>query len=291
MRELLLWQLSVGCSEFGRGVYEMPGIATRKHWLIAAFVVVALPAGVYGYHVLSETPHVLDDMLKQMGFHPLKPPTNLFGPGSIYWVSADGNVKETLCAADPSLLDGRLRESPTEVSVEQELESANLWIKGKFGEVVKGAIGSDRIQSEKVSLSDVSVVEISVEENTLVFDILQQRPGCKKAIDDLLKDNEFVCQGQSALIATVQYEVITERESDLAGDLQTIATLSKRAVGSETETKIDMKDHKLTTGTKLSYGVKLNPKCLTGPQATHGMRLGQSWFDRILARVGLEFDA
>src|SRR5688572_9871486 len=91
--------------------------------IIVAVAVFAIPIGVY----LSGRPGHQDALEKaviDLQFFPIRPPTTLRGPGSLYHVDVDGNILGTVCEADQILVSALSQESPTTLITATALEEA-----------------------------------------------------------------------------------------------------------------------------------------------------------------------
>src|SRR5437762_126098 len=87
----------------------------RSHWTKAALLlaIVVVPAA-YVYSQVGYTQTALERTLWDLGFYPVKPPSNLIGPGSIYHVTRDGKFYATICEADAKDVISVLKSSPSE---------------------------------------------------------------------------------------------------------------------------------------------------------------------------------
>jgi hypothetical protein len=272
-----------------RGARRLLRTKARTKWFIAALAGLAVPAAAYAGHVIMHEPDGLEGFLTHIGFQPLKPPTTLYGPGSLYRVSVDGSFFQTVCTAEPDLLRDRQHTSAIETVDAKELENASYSVDAALSKALKAAFHDNRVESVAYSLTDASIVEISLEDNEQIFEALQQRPKCKEMIDNLLKAGEFVCQGQSALLATVKYEVKTRLGIELSDASEAEAALAKSAIEAKTKTTVATEGKTMKAGSALFYGVKLNPTCITLPSASQGMHLPANAFERILFTIRRDF--
>ena len=85
----------------------------------------ALVAGIYFY---TPDPDRIDAAVRNIGFYPITPPSNLRGPGSIYHVSSDGAYLSMLCQAEEDQIKQAMRSSPTTKQVSTELKKAKASI-------------------------------------------------------------------------------------------------------------------------------------------------------------------
>jgi hypothetical protein len=202
-------------------------------------------------------------------------------------VSADGKEYQTLCQASTELLAGKIVESPSTRTVADQLKRATYKLKGKLAQQVSDAIGSDQSESVRYSLNDVKLLEIPLSSNRNIFAELVKDQNCRQEVDYQLGNGEFVCQGQTILAASAEYEVRTA--SGLSGAAATEHALRavKGAVEANTQTEITRSGDKLTSGEALHYGVKVNPSCITPPHGRFARRLPRNGFDRFMNFVKL----
>src|SRR5262245_18272590 len=83
--------------------------------------IVALPTA-YVYSRTGETQTALDRTLWELGYYPVKPPSNLIAPGSIYRVTRDGKYYVTICEAEQKDVAPYLKSSPSEEMIARELQ-------------------------------------------------------------------------------------------------------------------------------------------------------------------------
>jgi hypothetical protein len=112
------------------------------------------------------------------------------------------------------------------------------------------------------TLSAVSVQEIPLDKNDEIFVKLTEREGCQRVIDRLLQEGEFVCQGQSVLLATVEYQLTAKASA--AGNA-TIAPENapsiKAALEAAVNAKIEFDQGRFISGTGLHYGKGKSDLC------------------------------
>jgi hypothetical protein len=260
-----------------------------RRGLVAGAGLILLPSVIYLATVLmaEKNPDALDDLLRTMGFNPINPPSTLIGLGSIYRVSADGREYQTLCPASPELLAGKSVESPSTRTVADQLKRATYKLNGKLAQQVSDAIGSDQSESVRYSLNDVKLLEIPLSINRTVFATLVSDESCKQEVDYQLNNNEFVCQGQTILAASAEYEVQSASGMSNAAATEQALQAVKGAVEANTNTEVIRSGAKLTSGTSLDYGIKVNPTCIAPPHARFARRLPRNGFDRFMNFVKL----
>lgn len=258
-----------------------------------AVAVAAVPAVAIALQ-FGGTRNALDRALESNGFYPLKPPSTLVGPGSIYHVSRDGKFYRTICKADESKVAPFVVRSPSEEMIARELQKAKYSLGADPIRLINAHLDSDTIESANYTLSSVSVLEIPLDRNEEIFIELTGHEACKKAIDDLLANREFVCQGQSALLATVEYRLTSK--ATVGGKVELTpekltpekASSIKAALQESVNANIDFTNGKFTSGTGLYYGVKVNPYCISRPTDRVARRLPRNRFDRFVDFVQLD---
>lgn len=244
---------------------------------IAKFAVAAIAVlgpGAWAVTQMGSTESALERRLYEIGYIPLLPPSTLVAPGSIYHVSRNARFYTTICRADEEDVRPALYRSPSEEMMASELQSAAYTLDGKVAKLINVKLGGDVVESVNYSLRDVAVLEIALDKNGEIATRLQGRESCRNAIRSLLESGELVCQGQSVLLATVQYDLI--RKS--AGGAETTITdanapLIKEAIEAGSNMRVAVDRGRFVSGTELYYGVKMNPFCMTLPDASEGRYL------------------
>ena len=97
--------------------------------------------------------------------------------------------------------------------VARELQTVAYALDGKVAKLINAKLGSDVVELVSYSLRDVAVLEIPLDRNGEIAARLTGRELCRNAVRDLLESGELVCQGQSVLLATLEYE-LTEKSAD-----------------------------------------------------------------------------
>jgi hypothetical protein len=260
----------------------------RLFTLAIPVVLAALPA-VYVAARAGHGDTALDRSLRDIGFYPLKPPSTLVGPGSIYHVSRDGKFYRTICKVDPAEVAAVVERSPSEEMIARELQKANYSLGAEPIRAINAKLEGDVIASANYTLSSVNVLEVPLERNEEIFISLTKREACRNTIDRLLQNREFVCQGQSVLLATVEYQVSSKTVAAGEGGIDPEkASTIKAALEATVNAKLDFDQGRFTTGTGLYYGVKVNPYCISRPSDRAPRRLPRSSFDRAMDFVKLD---
>src|SRR3546814_3130945 len=94
-----------------------------------------------------------------------------------------------------------IQRSPSEETIARELQKTKYALDADPVGMVNATLESDAIESITYSLTDVTLLEIPLDRNEEIFIELTERKPCRDVVDRLLANREFVCQGQSVLIA------------------------------------------------------------------------------------------
>ena len=247
--------------------------------IVLALAVVAGPA-IYLFLNLGEPNTALERTLSDIGFYPIRPPSTLVAPGSIYHVSRDGKFYTLVCKADEQDTRAVMERSSSEEMVARELQDVNYNLDAEPVGLINAKLKSDIIESVNYSLRDVSVLEIPLEKNEEIFVKLTQRKSCRDVIDRLLESGELVCQGQSVLSATVEYQVVTKGNLGNSAELAKNVPAVKDALETALNASIAFDNGRLVSGTALHYGVKVNPICVTRSSDTEPRHLPRNDLER-----------
>jgi hypothetical protein len=270
-----------------RLLFEKAMTRARVVKIVLALAVIGLPA----IYIVSRTGHTetaLDRTLWDIGFYPVKPPSNLVGPGSIYHVTRDGKFYTTICKVDEEDIKGVMERSPSEEMIARELQKTNYGLGADFIQLINEKLNSDVVESVNYTLNSVNVLEVPLDKNDELFVKLTERDSCRRTIDRLLQAREFVCQGQSVLVATVEYQ-LTSKSAAEAGAKVTPENgpRIKAALEATVNASINFDRGRFVSGTGLHYGIKVNPTCVARP--SDGARnLPRNTFDRFVNFVLLD---
>lgn len=275
------------------------GRVWRRLSLIAAVVVLAAPAGVY----LSGRPSqqdALEQAIIKLQFFPVRPPSTLRGPGSLYRVDLNGNILDTVCTADQVLASSLAQESPTTLVVASALQNAGYAIDGNVVDKINAKLQAKQLQSIRYELRDVRVIEISQADLAGIAKRLLKNPDCDQTVGQLVRARELVCQGASVLLASADYRVELERstiaESVAEGDLQVVSDVLKETqiddtvrvkakLGAQSQASEAGSTFRLTSGKNLYYGIKIAPLCVTPPNASEEWRVPRNRLERTIYRL------
>jgi hypothetical protein len=261
----------------------------RNRWAVRTGLVLAIVAAptAYVYSRTGETRTALDRTLWELGYYPVKPPSNLIAPGSIYQVSRDGKFYVTICQAEEEDIAPFLKTSPSEEMIARELQKTAIAVDTDAAKLLNAELKRDVVESVNYRLSSVKVKEIALERNEeLSARMTTDREGCRRAIDRLLAAREFVCQGQSVLAATVEYQ-LASKSIEAAKVAVDNAETVQATLASKVNTKVDFDQGRFVSGTGLHYGIKVNPTCMA--RSDDGPRyLPRNRFDRVVNFIQLD---
>src|SRR5262245_33081025 len=94
----------------------------KRIWISAIALVLAVVAGQAMYFFLHRPSTALERTLWDIGFYPIRPPSTLVAPGSIYHVSRDGKFYTLVCKADEQVTRPVMERSSSEETVARELQ-------------------------------------------------------------------------------------------------------------------------------------------------------------------------
>ena len=237
----------------------------------------------------GDTRNALDRSLESAGFYPLKPPSTLVGPGSIYHVSRDGKFYRTICKAEEAKVAPFVVRSPSEEMIARELQKTKYSLGADPVRLINAKLDGDTVEAANYTLSSVSVLEIPLDRNDEILVDLTQREACRRTIDALLVNREFVCQGQSVLLATVEYQLTSKANvgGNAALSPEKVSNI-KAALEASVNANVDFSNGRFTSGTGLYYGVKVNPYCISRPIDRVARQLPRGRFDRFVDFMQLD---
>jgi hypothetical protein len=254
--------------------------------LAATVTTTAVPAAAY-YWTTSRSDDLLGGTLREYGFVPIRPPSNLMNVGSLYYV--DSRVKDfkAICNAEQDDLKDSVVSSRS-WEMQQSLERNGRFATGvnvDVGWLVNGGLDKNYVVKVHSSLTDVLLEEIPLGSNWLIFAKLMKKPQCSQVALRYIHAGGYVCQGQKILHATAEFKLDRDAQSKLAAGSKTTADnvrdIVKLAVESQSEQAVVEKDGRLFAGTALEYGVSMNPLCLAPPDAHFQRILPQTALGRV----------
>jgi len=222
----------------------------------------------------------LDELLRGMGFNPINPPSNIIELGSIYQVSADGREYRTICRVDPALLASQVVVSPSTREVAEQLHHASYALEGQVAQKINAKLGAENGELIRYSLDDVQLLEVPLAVNRMIFEKLISTPECQAEVDFQLRNNQFVCQGQTILTASAEYRIGTASDISDAAHLRDVVAAVKEAVEADTKAEVETTGTRQLSGKALHYGVKVNPLCAAPPHSRFSRALPHDRFEQ-----------
>jgi hypothetical protein len=254
--------------------------------LAATVTTTAVPAAAY-YWTTSRSDDLLGGTLREYGFVPIRPPSNLMNVGSLYYV--DSRVKDfkAICNAEQDDLKDSVVSSRS-WEMQQSLERNGRFATGvnvDVGWLVNGGLDKNYVVKVHSSLTDVLLEEIPLGSNWLIFAKLMKKPQCSQVALRYIHAGGYVCQGQKILHATAEFKLDRDAQSKLAAGSKATADnvrdIVKLAVEAQSEQAVVEKDGRLFAGTALEYGVSMNPICLAPPDGRFQRVLPQTAWGRV----------
>jgi hypothetical protein len=251
--------------------------------LAATVTTTAVPAAAY-YWTTSHSDDPLGDTLRNYGFVPINPPSNLMNVGSLYYV--DSKVKDfrAICNAEKADLEGSVISSRS-VQMQESLERNGRFatgVKVDVGWLLNGGVDKNYVVKVHSSLTDVVLEEIPLGPNWLIFAKLMKQPQCNQMAMQHIDAGGYVCQGQKILRATAEFKLDRDAQSKLAANATAtsgeIKEIVKLAVESQGDQAVVDKEGRLLAGRALKYGVSMTPICLAPPNGR---------FERVLPHTAL----
>ena len=253
---------------------------------VSAVTAVLVPLAAYYLNPPVSDP--LGEILRGYGFVPIKPPSTLIDPGSLYYVDAKGSDFKAICHAEKAELDDAVIESRS-WAMQDDLERHGAFatdITVDFGALIKGSVDNSYVQKVHSSLTDVFLEEIPLGRNWLIFAKLMKKPECNKVATQIINAGGYVCQGQKILHATVEYKIDRDTQNKLGSQTEItpdkIKDVVKTAIKTQSEQSVVERSGGLFSGSALNYGVSMNPTCLAPPDGHFERILPRTMFDRLV---------
>jgi hypothetical protein len=250
--------------------------------LAATMTTVAVPAAAYYWTRPGDDP--LGDTMRQYGFVPINPPSNLMNVGSLYYVDAEVKDFKAICHANKADLEDSVVSSRS-MEMQESLERKGRFatgVKVDVGWLLNGGVDKNYVVKVHSSLTDIVLEEIPLGTNWSIFAKLMEKPQCSQVAMLYLHAGGYVCQGQKILQATAEFKLDRDAQSKLAANAKAttdnIKDIVKLAVESQSDQTVVDKEGRLFAGTALKYGVSMNPICLAPPTGR---------FQRILPHTAL----
>jgi hypothetical protein len=242
----------------------------RRYLIAAIAACVAVPGLAYTALSPAYEQDELREMLLQMGFLPITPPSNLLSLGSIYSIDPEVRFFKMICPASPEDLREAVRQSESAYTVANVLSGTN-YSAGLSGKVPPGAAADASVRDEflsKVQLkfNDVSVYEVDLERSYEIYEKLMARKACDRAVSQALAAGGYACQGQALLQASAEYRVNQRdiKTAALESGIDPVAAKNAVVSAAKAGSNVSLQDtnDRLSTGIALQYGVSMNPTCI-----------------------------
>jgi hypothetical protein len=253
--------------------------------LAATMTTVAVPSAVYYLTIPSGDP--LADTLREYGFVPIHPPSNLMYVGSLYYVDPEVKYFKAICHADKADLEDSVVSSRS-WEMQESLERKGRFatgVKVDLGWLINGGVDNNYVVKVHSSLTDIVLEEIPLGSNWSIFAKLMEKPECNQVAMRYIHAGGYVCQGQKILKATAEFKLDRDAQSKLAANAKATADnikdIVKLAVESQSDQSVVDKEGRLFAGTALEYGVSMNPICLAPPTGRFQRVLPQTVLGRV----------
>jgi len=233
----------------------------RPTTIVLAVVGIGLITTAWKYTShLSRIHNAPEDVLYKMGYYPIMPPSQFYGPGTFNTVEKldNGTIDlHPLCKTDQMTLKNYWEESPTTNREFLYALEKRADVKAKVLSQFASSIASDTVQNVKGSYNESKIILMPKESLIKIQKEYLQGP-CEEAVQINLQEGGEVCQSVSVIQANIVYEVIFNDK--IASDLKAnIVEKTKTFLGAEVKF---VEDNKIA-GDELFFAVKLSKHCLT----------------------------
>jgi hypothetical protein len=251
----------------------------RRTTLFSAAAVVAAAFVPFFWYVSSKpSGDPLGDKIKSFGFFPVEPPSKLVEVGSLYYVNADASAFTAICYAGQTEIKGLVNESPSPAIKESLQQTGDFAANANasMGRLFQGKLNNSYVQAVQFSLSDIMLDEIALGDNWAIFTNIMHNQTCNDIATQYLKAGGYVCQAQKVLRAKAELKLNINSENKLTTDAKTDAGPAIASSAQEANRVLEQVNQ--TLADSVTYGVAVNPQCMT-PNTAH--------FARTLPRSGL----
>jgi hypothetical protein len=250
---------------------------SRRGKYLIAFLAIAIPSLSWYFFVSKSNDDVVQAQILSIGFSPLNPPADLLVPGSFFYTNIAGTRLQTVCHADETQVRGLLIPERVSSTIEDLTRNGTFTLGGQLLDMVNANQQANLVESISLEFSDAKIVELDgpalaqIESNLF-------KQGCSTSIDSWYDYTGLICQAQSALVATVKFDIKRKDGSQITSDADVAAVKEsiEKALnqgktagngGVEAEVKIrQMVDLGTSVqGVALVYGVRFKPKCVFKP--------------------------
>jgi hypothetical protein len=187
--------------------------------LAATVTTTAVPAAAY-YWTTSHSDDPLGDTLRNYGFVPINPPSNLMNVGSLYYVDSKVKDFKAICNAEKDDLKDSVVSSRS-WEMQENLERNGRFatgVKVDVGWLLNGGVDKNYVMKVHSSLTDIILDEIPLGSNWVIFAKLMEKPQCSQVAMRYIHAGGYVCQGQKILQATAEFKLDRDAQSKLAAN-------------------------------------------------------------------------
>jgi hypothetical protein len=254
------------------------------------------------YYIVKEPEDPLREAIVELGYFPTVPPSKLSKPGAFYHVNIDGSIRNTVCGVSDNEIQPLLHQSATTQYIADQLQHRGYSLGSRMIQKINANLGMKEVSSINLKFTNVAVLEVSSED---LYEISKKKldPGsdCDVEIKNLLRDRQFVCQEQSVLRASANYDVnvqssgVTNASSEFdikkidkvadAVNTELSGELPKLSLSTESQANSESTQRVLTTGEGLYYGTKLKYACVTPNSSDKVWRLPQTHLETLTTMI------
>src|SRR5258705_1000506 len=171
--------------------------------LAATVTTTAVPAAAY-YWTTSHSDDPLGGTLREYGFVPIRPPSNLMNVGSLYYVDSRVKAFKAICNAEIHDLKDSVVSSRS-WEMQENLERNGRFatgVKVDVGWLLNGGLDKNYVVKVHSSLTDILLEEIPLGSNWLIFAKLMEKPQCSQVAMQYLRAGGYVCPSPKNLPPT-----------------------------------------------------------------------------------------
>src|SRR5258706_7892856 len=192
--------------------------------LAATVTTTAVPAAAY-YWTTSHSDDPLGGTLREYGFVPINPPSNLMNVGSLYYV--DSRVKDfkAICNAEIDDLKDSVVSSRS-WEMQENLERNGRFatgVKVDVGWLLNGGLDKNYVVKVHSSVTDILLEEIPLGSNWLIFAKLMEKPQCSQVAMQYLRAGGYFCQGQENFPGKAEVKLDRDAQARLAAGSEAMA--------------------------------------------------------------------
>lgn len=196
----------------------------------------------------------LHELISSYGFTELKPPSKLFAPGTLVWISNKSPFQAgIICTADRAMYHGFVpQESLTTNKQIQRAAKKGISIKAEVQQVANGDVTLDSVESITMHFTNAKVVALQdVDVQDLAYKRRDAR--CIKAVEMRQRAGFTVSMISEALQADVEYQVNWSRKANLTVEAK-LAQLQALSAG--LGLNADSATDNTMSGKGLYFGIK-----------------------------------